>query len=56
MNINRGYVAKIKHKCLNTILALLELSESDKLIINRIRRTIPITVLSSNLTNLYEIY
>lgn len=44
--VHRGYIARIKHKILITILSLLELSENDFNILNRVRRTVPLGVLS----------
>lgn len=54
--VHRGYIQRIKYKCLITLLSLLELSEDDPGIVNRIRRTIPLSVLTNNLTDLYDIY
>ena len=35
---------------------MLELSENDENIVNRIRRAIPLSVLSSNLVSTYKVY
>lgn len=56
LNVRKGYIVRIKHKCIITILSLLELSLKEHGIANRIRRTLPISILIDNLRNLYSIY
>jgi hypothetical protein len=56
MNLHRGYLARIKHKCLITILSLLELSDIRHGIATRVKRTIPIHIIVENIVNLYEKY
>jgi glycerophosphoryl diester phosphodiesterase len=56
MNLHRGYLARIKHKCLITILSLLELCDSRHGIAIRVKRTIPIHIIVENLIDLYEKY
>ncbi|KRX02872.1 hypothetical protein PPERSA_04075 [Pseudocohnilembus persalinus] len=55
-SVHRGYIARIKYKCLITLLSLLECSEDDASINNRIIRTFSWQVLLDNITDIYEIY
>jgi len=41
----KAYIVRVKHKCLITLLSLLELNENDMSVVNRIRRTVPLPVL-----------
>lgn len=50
-DVHNGYIVRIKYKCLITILSLLELSENEPGIYNRIRRTLPVHVLLNNLVD-----
>lgn len=53
MNIHPGKLARIKFKCLNTVISLLECSESQDSLILRIIRVIPIAILTNNLRRIY---
>lgn len=54
LQVERKYVIRIKYKTLITLLSLLELSESDVQINNRIRRTIPLKLLTDTLTDIFD--
>ncbi len=54
IQVERKYVIRIKYKTLITLLSLLELSESDVQINNRIRRTIPLKLLTDTLTDIFD--
>lgn len=56
MNIHRGMLARIKHKCLITMLSIMELRETDYAIMNRMRRTIPLNVLADSMTEVYKLF
>lgn len=48
--IHRGKVARLKFRCLITITALLECNDPQDTLILRIIRSVPLTVLTNNLT------
>ncbi len=48
-----GRLAKLKYKCLITIVSLLECNDA---LINKIVRNIPFSVLTKNLLRIYELY
>ncbi|EAR95948.2 MIR domain protein (macronuclear) [Tetrahymena thermophila SB210] len=50
---HKGYISRIKHKCLITILSLLELNENDISTFNRIRRAIPLQVLINIIVDVF---
>ena len=51
-----GNLAKLKFKCLNTIVSLLECNESSDSLILRIIRAIPLSVLTNNLSRIYFLF
>ena len=56
MDIHRGYIARIKHKCLITIISMLEMTNPEHGLSKRIRRSIPISILENNLVDIYQKY
>lgn len=56
ISILPGKLARLKYKCLNTIISLLECNESSDSLIMRILRTIPLKVLTSNLARIYILF
>lgn len=53
LNVHKGYIARIKHKCLICIISLMELRETDISIMNRMRRSMPLNVLAERMTDIY---
>ncbi len=51
-----GNLARLKFKCLSTIVSLLECNESSDSLIIRIIRAIPLSVLTSNLSRIYFLF
>jgi hypothetical protein len=56
IEIHRGFLMRLKYKATVTLLSLLEMQENNEEIVNRMIRSIPCSVLSSELTKLYQIY
>ncbi len=51
--INRGYLMRLKYKTSVALLSLLELQENNEEIVNRMIRSIPCSVLASELSKLH---
>lgn len=47
---------RIKHKLMITLLSLMELRENDRLIMNRMRKSVPLTVLSNLMVDIYILF
>jgi len=54
--LHAGKLARLKHKCLITIVSLLECNIHNREFVTKIMRTIPLTVLTDNLARIYELY
>ncbi|KAL4447069.1 hypothetical protein ABPG74_013921 [Tetrahymena malaccensis] len=54
--IHLGELARLKYKCLLTIISILECNYSKKDLISKIMRIIPVSVLTKNLTRVYQLY
>lgn len=51
-----GKLARLKHKCLITIVSLLECNINSEEFVTKIMRTIPLNVLTNNLARIYELF
>lgn len=56
ISINRGFLMRLKYKCSVTLLSLMEMQENNDEIVNRLIRSIPCSVLASEVGKLYAIY
>lgn len=56
LKLHPGNLARLKYKCLNTIVSLLECSEPQDNEIMRIVRSIPLNVLTQNLSKIYALF
>ncbi|EGR33562.1 MIR domain protein [Ichthyophthirius multifiliis] len=54
--IHLAEIARLKYKCLITVVSLLECNDSRSDFIMRIMRIIPVKVLTENLTKIYQLY
>jgi hypothetical protein len=52
----KAYIVRVKHKCVITLLSLLELNENDMSVVNRIRRTVPLPVLINEMIQVHLNY
>ena len=55
-DIHRGYLMRLKYKCTVTLNSLLEMQENNHEIINRIVRSIPCSVIASELAKVYSVF
>lgn len=55
-SLHAGKLARLKNKCLITIVSLLECNINNEQFVTKIMRTIPLTVLTDNLSRIYELY
>lgn len=55
-SIHLGELARLKYKCLLTILSILEGNDSKKELVSRIMRVIPVSVLTQNLGRIYLLH
>ena len=56
LNIHPGRLGRLKFKCLNTIISLLECSDTQDNLILWIIRSIPLSVLTNNLRRIYQLF
>ena len=56
MRIEKWQLARLKNKCLVAILSLLERYKYEEFVLLRIMRTIPISILKSNLSEVFIMY
>lgn len=54
--LHPGKLARLKFKCLNTIVSLLECNETQDSLILRIIRAIPLLVLTNNLSRIFTLF
>ena len=56
MKIQPGKIAHLKNKCLIAIVSLLECNDLRTSVTTLIMRTIPLSVLTNNITRIFELY
>lgn len=56
VTLHKGKMGRLKHKCLITIVSLLECNIRSKEFVTKIMRTIPLTLLTDNLARIYYLF
>lgn len=56
VSLHKGKMGRLKHKCLITIVSLLECNIRSKEFVTKIMRTIPLNLLTDNLARIYYLF